>query len=128
MRVSLGGRLTNPAAELAKYENEHPSVDLIEDFKNVIEDHGLKYEEIRATAEAYDYLRIARCRSAAISERDGIREEAKNLVRKEIQKYAPTDQRPEIPASSTCTKHKCWKIPHRWCLCQTPRIFEYLEP
>ena len=71
MRVSLGGRLTNPAAELAKYENEHPSVDLIEDFKNVIEDHGLKYEEIRATAEAYDYLRIARCRSAAISEQDG---------------------------------------------------------
>ena len=69
-RLSLGGRISNPAAELAKYENEFPSVNMIEDFKNVIEDHGLKYEEIRATAEAYDYLRIARCRSAAISEQE----------------------------------------------------------
>lgn len=70
LRLSLGGRISNPAAELAKYENEFPSVNLIEDFRNVIEDHGLKYEEIRATAEAYDYLRIARCRSAIISEQD----------------------------------------------------------
>lgn len=49
------GPLDSPAIDFAAYEN--PSKDIIDDYRNVIEDHGVQVGEIEAIARAFDSVR-----------------------------------------------------------------------
>lgn len=54
--------LDSPVIDFAAYEN--PSTDIVDDYRNVIEDHGVDVSRIEAIARAYDSLRQTRRHSA----------------------------------------------------------------
>lgn len=47
-----------PHAEFAQFEN--PSLEFIEDYRNVLEDHGVNEQDVRRIAAAFDELRQLR--------------------------------------------------------------------